>query len=168
MEALQTIRSHHHARQHMSRQLERRLTGPHQATTTIHTHPSTNLLPTRRPMIRGVLEQLMTHPHLRQHQHPQLRMERLTAYQHQRQQHRMGGRLRRRTAGSRRRQDGAPGRMFRGMKRGRQAHESRATGMRQDEDSEGQLYSSRSLDALIATLRSGPQTGGVSQAMSEC
>ena len=136
MEALQTIRSHHHARRHMNPQLERQLTDPHQATTTIHTHPSTSLLPIRRLTIRGMLELLMTHPHLRQHQRPQLlaleRMEGLTAYQRQQQQqqHRMAGRLRHRTAGSRRRPDGVPERMFHGMKRGRQARKSQATGMR--------------------------------------
>ena len=135
MEALQTIHSHHHVHQRMSPQLGRQLTDPHQVTTTTHTHPSPNLHPTRRSMIQGVVELLMTHPHLRQHQHPRLLawglMERLTAYQHQRQQRRMVGRLRHRTAGSLRRRDGVPGRMFRGMKRERQAHESRATGMRQ-------------------------------------
>ena len=134
MEALQTIHSHHHVHRRMSPQLERQLTDPRQVTTTIHTHPSHNLHPTRGSMIHAVFEQLMTHPHRLQHQHPLLlawgRMERLTAYQRQRQQHRMVGRLRHRTAGSLRRRDGVLGRMFRGMKRERQARESRATGMR--------------------------------------
>ena len=173
MEDLQMIHSRHHARRHMNPQLEHQPTDPHQPTTMIHTHPSINLLLIRGSVIRGVIELLMTRPHLRQHQHPQPlvlgRMERLTAYQRQqqRQQHRMVGRLRHRTAGSRRRQDGVPERMFRGMKRGRQARKSQATGMRLmsrserqgDRDDHEGLQLDGILSAMCLILRGGSKTG---------